>query len=59
MNVKNGGIGFLGVLQILFIALKLLGIINWSWWLVLLPLLISVGISLIAIIVFIIVCLRH
>lgn len=29
--------GFTEVLTILFIALKLLGVIRWSWWLVLLP----------------------
>ena len=29
--------GFAEVLTIVFIALKLLGIIGWSWWLVLLP----------------------
>lgn len=28
---------FLPLLAVLFIALKLLGYINWSWWLVLLP----------------------
>lgn len=33
----SGGIGFGGLLTILFIALKLTGFINWSWWLVLLP----------------------
>lgn len=31
-------IGFLGLLGLLFIGLKLAGIITWSWWLVLLPL---------------------
>lgn len=30
-------IGFLGLLAILFIALKLTGVIAWSWWAVLLP----------------------
>lgn len=35
---KSGGISFLGLLGILFIALKLTGYIAWSWWLVLLPL---------------------
>ena len=29
---SSGGIGFVGALQILFIALKLLDKINWSWW---------------------------
>lgn len=31
-------IGFMGLLALLFIGLKLTGFINWSWWLVLLPL---------------------
>jgi hypothetical protein len=34
----NAGIGFLGLLTILFVGLKLTGYINWSWWLVLVPL---------------------
>jgi fatty acid desaturase len=34
----SGGIGFCGALAILFIALKLLGNIGWSWWWVLSPL---------------------
>lgn len=29
--------GFTEILTILFIALKLFGVISWSWWLVLLP----------------------
>jgi ABC-type nickel/cobalt efflux system permease component RcnA len=33
-------------LQIAFIVLKLCAVINWSWWLVLLPTLISAGIAL-------------
>jgi hypothetical protein len=35
---STGGIGFFGLLAILFIGLKLTGCIEWSWWLVLLPL---------------------
>ena len=31
-------IGFMGALTLLFIALKLLGVIAWSWWWVTLPL---------------------
>jgi len=30
-------VGFLGLLTILFIGLKLTGCISWSWWLVLSP----------------------
>ena len=36
-EINTGGIGFFGLLTILFIGLKLAGIIDWSWWLVLLP----------------------
>lgn len=34
---KSGGTGFLGLLQIAFIVLKITGFINWSWWWVLAP----------------------
>ena len=36
-NSKSGGIGFTGLLTIVFITLKLLNVINWSWWWVLSP----------------------
>lgn len=35
---STGGIGFLGVLTVAFIVLKLTDIISWSWWWVLSPL---------------------
>ena len=41
---SGGGIGFAGLLTILFIALKLLDKIDWSWWWVLSPIWISIGI---------------
>ena len=34
--------GFLEVLAIVFIILKALGLITWSWWIVLLPLILRV-----------------
>ncbi|MDR3445970.1 hypothetical protein [Dyella sp.] len=37
-SAKRGGIGFAGMLTILFIALKLTGHVDWSWWWVLAPL---------------------
>ena len=37
---SSSGIGFCGLLTIVFIVLKLTGYISWSWWLVLLPVLI-------------------
>ena len=48
---KKGGIGFVGLLTILFIALKLLGKISWSWVWVLSPLWIPVAVSIILIII--------
>lgn len=33
----SAGCGFLGFLQLIFITLKLIGIIDWSWWWVLSP----------------------
>ena len=33
----SGGIGFCGLLTIVFITLKLTGFIDWSWWWVTAP----------------------
>lgn len=50
VNINStGGIGFFGILQIVFIVLKLCKVIDWSWWLVFLPFFISIGIPLIVI----------
>ena len=35
---SSGGIGFCGLLAIVFITLKLCKVIEWSWWWVLAPL---------------------
>lgn len=45
-SASSGGIGFAGLLTILFIGLKLTGFIDWSWLWVLSPLWISFGISI-------------
>lgn len=37
-TAKSGGIGFFGLLTLIFITLKLCGVIHWSWWWVTLPL---------------------
>lgn len=37
VSSSSGGIGFFGLLGIVFIVLKLTGYINWSWWIVLSP----------------------
>ena len=53
MNDKqtSSGIGFTGLLTIVFIILKLCGIIAWSWWWVLSPLWISTILWVILIII--------
>ena len=44
-------IGFLGLLQIVFIVLKVLNKISWSWWMVFIPLWIELSIILIVLII--------
>jgi hypothetical protein len=50
-NKNSEGIGFTGLLTVLFIGLKLTNNINWSWWWVLSPLWIGfiIGVTLITI----------
>lgn len=45
-ETRSGGIGFCGMLAILFIGLKLTNYIDWSWWWVLSPLWIPLAIIL-------------
>ena len=56
MSSKNNGsgIGFLGVLQIIFIVLKLCNVLQWSWWMVFIPAYISAGLTVILIVLAII-----
>lgn len=56
----SGGIGFLGLLALVFIILKLAEIgpvQHWSWWLVLAPLWIPFTIALVVLLVILIVYL--
>lgn len=54
-NVNNSssssGVGFFGLLTVLFIALKLLGHIDWSWWWVLAPIWIPIAVLLIIVLI--------
>lgn len=54
----NGGIGFTGLLTIVFIALKLCGVISWSWFWVLSPLWIGAAVIIVLLIVIIIISCR-
>lgn len=51
---SNGGIGFVGLLTILFVGLKLTHYINWSWWWVLSPLWLPMAVVLGIILIFLI-----
>lgn len=42
-NTSSSGIGFVGLLTIVFITLKLCGVIAWPWLWVLSPILISIA----------------
>ena len=53
---SSGGIGFVGLLAVAFIVLKLCGVIDWSWLWVLAPIWISFAIVLIVIIIYVISC---
>lgn len=48
------GIGFLDALLLIFIVLKLIGVITWSWWIVLIPLWIEIILVIIFILIIII-----
>lgn len=47
MNKNKPSVGVLGVLQIIFITLKLTGNIDWGWHWVLSPILLPIGIVLV------------
>lgn len=50
-NKTNTGIGFVGLLQIVFITLKLLGVITWTWFWVLSPIIFNVFLALIIVVI--------
>lgn len=50
-NNSSSGIGFAGLLTIVFIVLKLLGKIDWSWWWVLSPIWISILLVVAAVVI--------
>ena len=60
-NQANGvaggsSLGFIDLLQIVFIVLKLCGVIDWHWALVLLPIIIEVGLLVLVPPILILVC---
>ena len=59
-RATTGGIGFSGMLTIAFIVLKLMNVINWSWWWVLSPLWITflLGLVITAIVLAIVIWIK-
>lgn len=53
-NKNASGVGFVGLLTLLFVGLKFTGYINWSWFWVLSPITFSSVIVLSLIIIFVI-----
>ena len=62
LNTQTNGVavgsslGFVDLLQIVFIVLKLCGVIDWHWALVLLPIIIEVGLAVLVPPILILVC---
>lgn len=48
---SSDGIGFTGLLTVVFITLKLMGYIDWSWWWVLSPIWIAISIWLLVLLI--------
>lgn len=51
MDTKVVGLGVCDVLGIVFIVLKLVGIISWSWWWVLAPFWIPLAIVVVCLVI--------
>ena len=52
-SAKSGGITFMGALQVLFIGLKLGGVIDWPWHLVLMPIIAEIAVFILALLIII------
>lgn len=50
-NKSTGGISFYSLLGLLFIGLKLGGVITWSWWWVLAPIWIPIALVIITLVI--------
>ena len=51
-NASSSGLGLTTVLTIIFVVLKLVGVIAWSWWWVLSPILIDIGLTIIICVIY-------
>jgi len=51
-STQSGGVGLLGLMFLLFLGLKLGGVITWSWWWVTAPLWGPIAFVILVVIVF-------
>ena len=51
VKTKNNSIGLCGILTIIFIVLKLVGVINWSWFWVLSPIIFNIALTILLLII--------
>lgn len=55
---SSAGVGFTGLLQLVFITLKLCGVINWPWKYVLIPLWIDITVVVVILLVVMVLAIR-
>lgn len=55
---SSSGVGFVGLLTVAFVVLKLVGVIDWSWLWVLSPIWITAAIVVVVLIIGILLCIR-
>jgi Flp pilus assembly protein TadB len=58
-TATSSGIGFIGLLTIAFIILKLCNVVQWSWWWVLSPIWIPVALVLTILLTIFLVLSKH
>lgn len=56
-SANRGGIGFFGLLTLIFVIAKITGYITWSWWLVFAPMLFGFGLFFLIMLIVLIVAL--
>ena len=54
-HTHSGGIGFIGVLTLIFITLKLTNVINWSWIWILSPIWITIAMIFLTVLIVLVV----
>ena len=47
----SSNVSFLHIMTFIFVILKLTGVVSWSWWLVLLPSLIHIGLFFVGLLI--------